>query len=67
MFDKKVFKTMISNDGKSLNDSNFSITWDENKAYLTLIGEEQKNEYILIYFNDKIFVSDLGVYYGNSI
>ena len=63
MFDKKVFKTMISNDGKSLNDSNFSITWDENKAYLTLIGEEQKNEYILIDFNDKISFKHKGLDY----
>lgn len=55
-FDKTIYKTKISNDGKNLNSSNFLITWENNKAYLTLIGEEQNDERLKITFGDKITI-----------
>ena len=51
---KSVYKTEIANDGKYLNDNNFNIDWEDNKAYLTLKGEEQKNEYIEVDFQKNI-------------
>ena len=43
-FNKVKYDTEIKNDGKLLNDSNYEIKWDENIAYLSLIGEEQEDE-----------------------
>ena len=42
-----MYATVISNDGKGLNEKNVVISWEDNKALLTLKGEEQKNEYII--------------------
>lgn len=53
-FKKSVYKTEIFNDGKPLKDDNFNISWEDNKALLTLKGEEQKNEYIEIDFQNNI-------------
>lgn len=47
------YKTKISNDGKRSNESNFSVNWKEDKAILTIMGEEQKNEYLEINFTTK--------------
>ena len=49
-----MYATVISNDGKGLNEKNVVISWEDNKALLTLKGEEQKNEYIEIDFQDNI-------------
>lgn len=47
------YKTEISNDGKRSNESNFLVNWKEDKAILTIMGEEQKNEYLEINFTTK--------------
>lgn len=41
----------ISNDGKTLHESNFEAEWDEEFVYLTLKGEEQTDETISIPIN----------------
>lgn len=56
-FNKVKYNTEIRNDGKLLNDSNYEIKWDENIAYLSLIGEEQEDENLVIEFGDKINIS----------
>lgn len=58
-FNKVKYDTEIKNDGKSLNDSNYEIKWDENIAYLSLIGEEQEDENLVIEFGDKINISKI--------
>ena len=40
-----------------LNDSNYEIKWDENIAYLSLIGEEQEDENLVIEFCHKKIAS----------
>ena len=55
-FDKKLYETTISNDGKILNDNNFIINWEKNIAYLTLHGEEQIDEVLEIKFSDIIVI-----------
>ncbi|MDD2435550.1 MAG: hypothetical protein PHO63_04775 [Bacilli bacterium] len=55
VFNQKVYKTEISNDGKSLNESNFSIDWiDKNNALIVLRGEEQNDEYLSVTFGKNI-------------
>ena len=56
-FNKVKYNTEIRNDGKLLNDSNYEIKWDENIAYLSLIGEEQEDENLVIEFGHKINIS----------
>ena len=58
-FNKVKYNTEIRNDGKLLNDSNYEIKWDENIAYLSLIGEEQEDENLVIEFGDKINISKI--------
>lgn len=62
-FNKKVYKTKISNDGKGLTPTNFSVSWNENKALIILNGEEQKNEYIEAVFDSKISIGHKGLDY----
>lgn len=50
-FNKVIYKTTISNDGKHLNDSNIDIDWN-----LYLRGEEQKSEILKIDFEEKITI-----------
>mgnify|MGYP003291450743 CR=1 FL=1 len=56
-FEKNIYETPISNDGKILNDTNFKIDWESNIAYLTLSGEEQIDEVLEIKFNDIIIIN----------
>ena len=58
-----MYATVISNDGKGLNEKNVVISWEDNKALLTLKGEEQKNEYIEIDFQDNITFKHKGLDY----
>lgn len=44
------YKTSVSNDGKNIDDDNFSVDWKEDGAILTIRAEEQKNEYLDINF-----------------
>lgn len=56
-----LFKFYISNDGKSLNESNYDILWKEDTLFLSFYGEEQEEEKYIIYFND----NDSFVYISN--
>ena len=58
-FSKAIYKTKIFNDGKILNDSNFNIEWNDNIAYLSLNGEEQKDEILKIVFEDKVTIENM--------
>lgn len=52
---KLTIDTTISNDGKSINDSNVNIEWiSEDIAIITLLGEEQNDEVIKVNFEDDI-------------
>lgn len=55
-FVKTSYKTNIYNDGKNLSEDNFSIKWEKDSAILTLSGEEQENENIIISFNKDITI-----------
>lgn len=57
LFKKEIYKTTIANDGKSLHYDNFLIEWiNDNTAYLTLKGEEQSDEKLMITFGNKIVI-----------
>ena len=56
IFNKEIYKTEIGNDGSPLNDSNFDVLWEENVAFLSLIGEGNYEEKFKIIFNDKITI-----------
>lgn len=46
-YKNKYIERMVSNDGKMLNDSNFTISWqNDTEATITLYGEEQKPDTI---------------------
>ena len=60
---KIMYATDVSNDGKGLNEENVIVFWEDNKAYLTIKGEEQKNEYIEINFQDNITFKHKGLDY----
>lgn len=47
------YKTYIYNDGKALDDSNYSISWKNNVAILTLKGEEQPDVTYVLSFTKK--------------
>lgn len=47
------YKTYIYNDGKELDDSNYSISWKNNVAILTLKGEEQPDVTYVLSFTKK--------------
>lgn len=59
IFNKILYKTEISNDGSPLNDNNFSISWEDNVAILTLKGEGNQEEHIEIKFADKITIKKI--------
>ena len=57
LFKKEIYKTTIANDGKALYYDNFVIEWiNDNTAYLTLKGEEQPDEKLMITFENKIVI-----------
>lgn len=47
------YKTYIYNGGKALDDSNYSISWKNNVAILTLKGEEQPDVTYVLSFTKK--------------
>ena len=59
IFNKKLYKTEISNDGSPLNDNNFNVSWEDNIAILTLKGEGNQEEHIEIVFEDKITIKKI--------
>ena len=46
---------VLKNDGKSMNESNWKVNWENDKVMVTIIGEEQKDEIYYLYYNGQIF------------
>lgn len=61
---KVMYATSLSDDGGSLGEDNVAISWEGNKAYLTIKGEEQNNENIEIDFQDNITFKHKGLTYN---
>lgn len=49
---KELCRTSISNDGKTLDRSNYAISWDNNIAILELKGEESAETITITFEND---------------
>lgn len=47
------YETEISNDGKRLDDCNYNVEWKEDSAYITLAGEGQDDEDLIVDFKNK--------------
>lgn len=47
------YNTDIANDGKPLNSSNYNVEWTEDIAYITLSGEDQDDEDLMVDFKNK--------------
>ena len=60
---KVMYATSLSDDGGSLGEDNVTISWKDNKAYLTIKGEEQNNENLEINFQDNITFKHKGLSY----
>lgn len=45
----------LRNDGKSMNEHNWKVNWENDKVMVTIIGEEQKDEIYYLYYNGKTF------------
>lgn len=50
------YETEISNDGKPLNSSNYNVEWKGDIAYITLSGEEQDDEDLIVDFKNKTII-----------
>ena len=52
------------NDGKNMNQSNWKVDWKNDKAIVTIIGEEQKDEVYYLYYDGELseMNSDLSYY-----
>ncbi len=46
------FETEIANDGKKLNDVNYSIEWLEDSVKIMLIGEESQSVFVIPYYRE---------------
>lgn len=53
---------VLSNDGKSMNEDNWNVEWKSDKAVVTIIGEEQKDEKYIIYYNGETESVDSDLY-----
>ena len=42
------------NDGKNMNQSNWKVDWKNDKAIVTIIGEEQKDEVYYLYYDGEL-------------
>lgn len=51
--EKQEINTEIANDGKNLGDSNWKVDWENDHVEITLIGEEQADKIIKIYYIKK--------------
>lgn len=53
---KKICRTdfIISNDGKSMDEDNWSVKWENDKVIVTIIGEEQSDEIYTLYYNGEV-------------
>ena len=44
----------LSNDGKSMCESNWNVEWSEESVIVTIMGEEQKNAVYTLYYNGDV-------------
>jgi len=44
----------LSNDGKSMDKSNWKVEWASDKVAVTIMGEEQNDEKFILYYNGEI-------------
>ncbi len=52
--EKQELNTEISNDGKYLDEENWNVTWEKDYVEVILIGEEQGDEDLRLYFIDEL-------------
>lgn len=50
IMEKQEINTEIANDGKNLDDSNWKVDWKNDHVEIILIGEEQADKIIKIYY-----------------
>ncbi len=50
IMEKQEINTEIANDGKNLDYSNWKVDWENDHVEITLIGEEQADKIIKIYY-----------------
>ena len=48
----------LSNDGKSMCESNWKVDWNADSVFVTIIGEEQPDAHYTIYFNGEVAKSE---------
>lgn len=53
IMEKQEINTEIANDGKNLDYSNWKVDWENDHVEITLIGEEQADKIIKIYYIKK--------------
>lgn len=46
----------LHNDGKMMDEYNWDVKWEEDKAVITIRGEEQKDEVFRLYYDDRMTV-----------
>ena len=44
---------MLSNDGKNMDESNWRVEWKDDRVLITIVGEEQVDEHITLYYDGK--------------
>lgn len=45
---------ILSNDGKNMDEDNWSIKWETDKVVVTITGEEQSDEIYTLYYNGEV-------------
>ena len=45
---------VLSNDGKSMCESNWKVDWNEESVIVTIMGEEQKDAIYTLYYNGDV-------------
>ena len=58
--------TEIWNDGKSLSEDDWSVTWYDDYVEVILSGEEQYDERIILYFDGQVEREELDTHYGSN-
>ena len=47
------FGFRLSNDGKSMDEDNWTVSWGNDKVTVTIIGEEQRDKTVCFYYDGK--------------
>lgn len=45
---------ILSNDGKNMDEDNWSVKWENDKVIVTITGEEQSDEIYTLYYNGEV-------------